>query len=140
MSTNCNMLLDFVELIRRLLFNMDSRFYVSLETARLLKEKGYNEKCITYYQDNCKEIYYSFCGEKNSDWEERCVSAPSKAEAIDWLESKGIIVDTSFYFSRGRWSVDIRRNDSWAYVALGEYYSTRLETEEAAIIKALELL
>jgi len=119
---------------------MDSKFYVSLEAARLLKEKGYDRECISYYYDYGKGIDYSFCGERNSTWEERCVSAPTKDEAIDWLESNGLIIVTDFYFSRGKWSARIQRKDSWAYVALGEYYLTRLAAEEAAIIKALELL
>lgn len=69
---------------------------------------------------------------------------PTKAEVIDWLESKGFIVNTKYYSNRetnrGQWSAQINRKDSWVYMALGAYYLTRLEAEEAAIIKALELL
>ena len=116
---------------------MNENLYVSLEVARLLKEKGYNEKCITYYQDNCREIYYSFCGERNSDWEERCVSAPSKAEVINWLESKGMCI------------VVIRRTINnevgWCYAIYNQTeitsgFKTRSEAEDAAIIDALENL
>ena len=115
---------------------MHSKFYVSLEAARLLKEKGYDRECISYYHDNCREVDYSFCGERNSTWEERCVSAPTKAEAIDWLESKGIIIEVLQDY-RGLWFYVIKEffvdeNDP--------YFQTRLEAEEAAIIKALELI
>lgn len=126
---------------------MNSKFYVSLEAARLLKEKGYDRECVAYYQHGTFYPYtintqreLSITNKNAAPAYMNQYSAPTKAEAIDWLESKGLIIDTSFYFSRGRWSADIRRNDSWAYVALGEYYSTRLETEEAAIIKTLEML
>jgi hypothetical protein len=120
---------------------MDSKFHVSLEAARLLKEKGYDEECISYYHDNCREVDYSFCGERNSTWEGRCVSAPTKAEAIDWMESKGIRVEVTTV-PRGKWRWSLY---SYAemYDSLRDYYTdyeTRLEAEDAAIIKALELL
>lgn len=120
---------------------MNSKFYVSLEAARLLKEKGYDRECISYYHDNCREVDYSFCGERNSTLEKRCVSAPTKAEAIDWLESKGMLVWTEptcediwlwFIISPLHFEDNAETN--------GIAYPTRLEAEEAAIIKALELL
>jgi hypothetical protein len=84
---------------------MNNKFYVSYGAARLLKEKGYDEECISYYHDNCREVDYSFCGERNSTWEERCVSAPTKAEAIDWLESKGIVISVEYI--NGLWDCQI---------------------------------
>lgn len=122
---------------------MDKKFYVSFEVARLLKEKGYDEECFSYYYDDGKEIDYSFCGgERNSTWEERCVSAPTKAEAIDWLDTKEIVIEISSLRNR-KWRFSIYKNgwfqiDSWIHDRLD--FSTRLEAEEVAIIKALELL
>lgn len=119
---------------------MDNKFYVSLGAARLLKEKGYDRECISYYHDNCREVDYSFCGERNSTWEERCVSAPTKSEAIDWLERKGIVVwveptiDGWLYFMKSE-----QHYEDNAEPIFGTF-KTRLEAEEAAIIKALELL
>jgi hypothetical protein len=118
---------------------MDEKFYVSLEVARLLKEKGYNEKCITYYQDNCREIYYSFCGERNSNWEERCVSAPSKAEVIDWLDRK-IHIGIGYDDLHSKWHYDITPVIPGTKIINNLSFSTRLEAEEAAIIDALENL
>jgi hypothetical protein len=130
---------------------MNIKFYVSLEAARLLKEKGYDRECIAYYHDNCREVDYSFCGERNSTWEGRCVSAPTKAEAIDWLESKGIVVELSYddqaHIDNARWQYFIytHDNDGWVEALVcgwheNDFYPTRLETEEAAIVKACELL
>lgn len=120
---------------------MDNKFYVSLETARLLKEKGYDRECISYYHDNCREVDYSFCGERNSTWEERCVSAPTKAEAIDWLESKGIIIGVKPYTAISfSYFILIDRKSSHDVIETNECFSTRLEAEEGAIIKALDLL
>lgn len=120
---------------------MNSKHYVSLEVAKMLKEKGYDRECISYYHDNCTEVDYSFCGERNSTWEERCVSAPTKAEAIDWLDSKGKIIEV-FQDYRGLWFYVIKISETESYVSESgdNYFPTRLEAEEAAIIKALEQL
>ena len=136
---------------------MDSRFYVSLEAARLLKEKGYDRECIAYYQ---YEIFHPYSVElfklsinnKNAapPYMEQ-YSAPSKAEAIDWLESKGIIVELSYNdrphkaFSEWEYFVYAYDKDRWLEAVVcsreeNNYYNTILEAEEAAIIKALELL
>ena len=121
---------------------MDSKFYVSLETARMLKEKGYDRECIAYYHDNCTEVDYSFCGERNSTWEERCVSAPTKAEVIAWLESKEIMVDIHWirFNENRRWDYSIFDCRACDTIDTNYIFITRLEAEEAAIIKALELL
>lgn len=123
---------------------MDKKFYVSFEVARLLKEKGYDEECFSYYYDDGKEIDYSFCGgERNSTWEERCVSAPTKAEAIDWLDSKRMVVIVDISLSDETWIYSIYREGEHVYdsiISKESHLPTRLEAEEAAIIKALELL
>lgn len=129
---------------------MNSKFYISLEAARLLKEKGYDRECMAYYQNdefrpyNLTRSGLSMYNKNAAPDYMNQYSAPTKAEAIDWLESKGLIVETKYYSNRGnnrgRWSAHINRKDSWAYVALGEYYLTRLEAEDSAIIKALEWL
>lgn len=128
---------------------MKQKFYVSLEAARLLKEKGYDRECVAYYQH---EIFHPYSIDlfrlrtynKNDapDYMEQ-YSAPTKAEAIDWLESKGIVVQTIPSTPNiWRW-----RMSSMKYIPYDDHtedseilYSTRLETEEAAIIKACKLL
>ena len=126
---------------------MNSKFYISLEAARLLKEKGYNEATEYLHSDDI--IYKGIClnylkpelcggmiAEDNSSY-----PCPTKAEAIDWLESKGMLV----------WA-EPTCEDIWMWFIIsplhfedntdtnGIAYPTRLEAEEAAIIKALELL
>lgn len=62
---------------------MTTEDYVSFETAILLKEKGFDWGCIGYYvDDEPNDVKYSFLGEANSAWEERCCSAPSLAIAM----------------------------------------------------------
>jgi hypothetical protein len=122
---------------------MDIKYYVSLEAARLLKEKGYNLPCVAYYQ-NDEFRPYSLTRSGLSIYNKNAVpdymnqySAPTKAEAIDWLESKGVIVEFQYYQESSTWSYAIY---CICYMSFDEEFQTRLEAEEAAIIKALELL
>ena len=60
--------------------------YVSFEVAKLLKEKGFDWECISYYvDDEPHDIKYSFLGETNSTWESRCCSAPTHQMVMEWL-------------------------------------------------------
>ena len=119
---------------------MDSKFYISYEIARLLKEKGYNEETLHYYNSAGK----LYLGSRHFNHNACNVnfSAPTKAEVIAWLESKGIMIDVHWirFNENRRWNYsifDCRTCDSidTTYTRI-----TRLEAEEAAIIKALELL
>ena len=123
---------------------MDSKFYVSLEAARLLKEKGYKRDVTNYYNENGFLHYIAFDGDydyfqmSNNDLDLDHYAAPTKAEAIDWLESKGIVVE-AFYTSHNWFFIIINFNVKQKTFS-DEYYFTRLEAEEDAIIKALEML
>lgn len=121
---------------------MNSKFYVSLEAARMLKEKGYNEECDTTIDDDGELFDEKYL--LNQDlpvW--RC-SCPTKAEAIDWLERNGIIVIA--YYCHGEWLYLVTpllneiEDKLIKKVFIRESFTTRLEAEEAAIIKACELL
>ena len=133
---------------------MDSKFYVSLEAARLLKEKGYDRECVAYYQ---RERFHPYSVDmfKLSTYNKNAAppymeqySAPTKAEAIDWLESKGIVVIVDEYYIIHKeddyytscWGYYIRKNEECVCRDNSSDYKTRLEAEEAAIIRALELL
>ena len=104
-----------MESIRKLLFNMDKKFYVSLEAKELLIEKGYPiEK-----------------------------DRPTKSEAIDWLEGKGIYISTYYRELTGKFFCEIHYN-KMIYKDkesdLTEDYKTLLEAKDAAIINACKLL
>lgn len=121
---------------------MDNKFYVSYEAARLLKEKGYNEECDTTIDDDGELFDEKYL--LNQDlpvW--RC-SCPTKAEAIDWLESKGIIIELSVTHDLCHWVFSIYMKGGEEILTNTDFdfesFPTRLEAEEVAIIKALELL
>lgn len=115
---------------------MDDKFYVSYEAARLLKEKGYNEECDCAIDED-RDIHV--CEYRmNQDLPEWKWSCPTKSEAIDWLESNGILVEILREY-RGIWYFYIYKGKNLPYLS-SSIYKTRLEAEEAAIIKACELL
>lgn len=136
---------------------MNSKFYVSLEAARLLKEKGYNEVVESYYDtlgeiNDVRSIFQNSVADNSflhrfGDY----YAAPTKSEAIDWLERKGIVIELNYddhsHMDNARWEYFIYTHDKdgWLEAMVcsrtkNNYYKTRLEAEEAAIIKALELL
>ena len=126
---------------------MENKFHVSLEAARLLKEKGYDRECIAYYQNG--EFYpYSVGLFKLSINNKNAApsymnqySAPTKAESIDWLESKEIIVELAVTHDLCHWVFSIYMKGEEETLNFDfESFPTRLEAEEVAIIKALELL
>lgn len=128
---------------------MENKFYVSYEAARLLKEKGYDEErdfLTPIYNEN-GSLYWS----NHEDLSDK-IPAITKSEAIDWLEGKGMVVDVRYDYD------ELQKDDSqWIYYiyqydnegqlnemvsgwVIDGIYDTRLEAEEAAIIKALGLL
>ena len=123
---------------------MDNKFYVSLEAARLLKEKGYNEECCCAIDEDSD--IYTCVYRMNQDLPKWKWSCPTKAEAIDWLESKEMRINIIYDWLECRWYFTII-NGSLTVKSITElevsdsgFYKTRLEAEEAAIIKALKLL
>lgn len=116
---------------------MDSKFFVSYEAAKLLKEKGYDDEYITFYNEN-GELIIPY------DKEEYHVlyPCPTKAEAIDWLENRGITIDINWvrFNENRRWDYSIFNYSNCDIIDTKYIYTTRLEAEDAAIIKALELL
>lgn len=61
--------------------------YVSFETAKLLKEKGFNEPCLMCYNSDRKiDNYGLYRSCKNSDV--FALTAPTLQMAMKWLEEK----------------------------------------------------
>lgn len=117
--------------------NMDTKFYVFFETAKMLKEKGFNEMTDCSIDEDGKFWNEQRKNETMPEW--KC-SAPTKAEAIDWLESKGIVLETLYAYMEGIYFYTVYYNNEEIDVPSSRRYKTRLEAEDAAIIKALELL
>lgn len=114
---------------------MNRKFFVSIEAAKLLKEKGYNEETDLVTDEDGYTFDKMY--KTNQELPSELFSYPTKSEAIDWLESKGVIVEIQYYQESSTWSYAIY---CICYMSSDEEFQTRLEAEEAAIIKALELL
>ena len=120
---------------------MIQEMYCSYEVSKLLKEKGFDWECISYYvDDEPHDIKYSFLGETNSTWESRCCSAPTHQMAMKWLrEIHNVFIiiepysDTSCYFSL--WQGDIYRENP-----LKKGFPSYEETVEAALKYVLKNL
>lgn len=65
--------------------------YVTLETAKLLKKKGFNEWCEWVYEDQGithSTIDADFAGHSNSNLSENQYAIPLQSQAQRWLREK----------------------------------------------------
>lgn len=124
---------------------MNTKYYVSLEAARLLKEKGYDRDVRNFYDEEGLfleiEGFYNFEYLTNEELDNNHYSAPTKSEAIDWLDSKDVIIEVLQDY-RGIWFYVIKISETESYVSesYDNHFSTRLEAEDAAIKQGCKLL
>lgn len=76
--------------------------YVSLETARLLKEKGFDVNCIAKYRPDNNIGYWSVEG----------LNAPTIQMAMKWLRKEHKLEIYPFHYkeySRDKWGYNIKK-------------------------------
>jgi hypothetical protein len=123
--------------------------YVSVETAKLLKEKGFDEKCFYCFDDVIGESRLSklmICN--NSELVEHYYSAPTLQMAMKWLREVhnydvGVCLDSYVEpYDNLYYIVIRRRKDKYENISPCEqaYYDTYEEACEAAIKYCLENL
>lgn len=69
--------------------------YVSLETAKLLKEKGFDEKCFQYWHEKDNELVHSQSPHPIRNITNPCFfgpAAPTLQMAMKWLREKHHVV------------------------------------------------
>ena len=143
--------------------------FVTYEIALLLKELGFDEECLCCYtsksNDNTfDQLWFSdqvwnnsdfhknprFC--KNTDFgNEKACATPLWQQAVDWFESKGYYINATRAF---RWNPRPIEFSGWCvYIGaenpeeefecnsyfLYHHYSTKIEAQEQAILKCIEL-
>lgn len=116
---------------------MKSKFLVPFETAKALKEKGYNSLCDCYYEPD-KELYLGILV-SNMDYEDcgNC-SAPTYHEVVDWLYKKGKIIFAEYRAYENDWAGFIGEiNGEMKYLT---EFPTREEALNAGVLAALEML
>lgn len=139
---------------------------VPFEIARKLKEKGFKEKCLTYYdvEDNVGLLYntqYSNCmlpcqytdllqshntgeAEKRPDDSEYCVDAPTISQVLKWLREKKIHISPCCYkddeprFAGWYYLIIDMRNKIWKYYNQDYRRDNTSATYESAAIDAIE--
>ena len=117
--------------------------YVSFETAKLLKEKEFDEPCIATYNLVTKDFEVE---EVYQDWTTRWaayVSAPTLQMAMKWLREKHIIIipEVETFYADGSvssWEYHIWCDDNYEEEQHG--FSSYEEACEAAIKYCLENL
>lgn len=115
---------------------------VTLETAKLLKEKGYNEYSVLVIGDNGKEAVVAF--RTNSDLPEGAYSRPTQSFATKWLrEAKHLHVEISYMYEN-YWIYDILTIPNHDLVGLSDrpiiHYKSYEEALEAGIQETLKLI
>lgn len=115
---------------------MKSKFHVPFETAKALKEKGYNSLCDCYYEPD-KELYLGILV-SNMDYEDcgNC-SAPTYHEVVDWLEGRKVRIYAEY--CNGWWYGFIDNSETME-IETTVRYQTREEALNDGILKALEML
>lgn len=112
--------------------------YVTLEIAKLLKEKGFNEWCEWVYEDHGathSTIDADFVGHSNSNLESNQYAIPFQSQAQTWLRNRKnviVIVDYDIVYSK-KWDYEI-----WYDGALRVSSFERYDSYEEALEKGLK--
>lgn len=134
--------------------------YVSFETAKLLKEKGFDEKCVSVYHDGEIELVSSLgifssegYGEQiltytNSEceWSPIMVSAPTLQMAMKWLREIHnyyiqVMLDSwALGDHTGYYIVIQKTNDATEFMLSDKVYKVFYETPEQAIEAAIRYI
>lgn len=115
--------------------------YVSFETAKLLKEKGFNEN--TDKQFNLDKIVGDYNITDRSRYPERYLDAPTLQMAMKWLREKQIFITIGFCdyptLHKSEWIPEVCTHDS-IFDEPSIAYNTYEEACEAAIEYCLKNL
>lgn len=127
---------------------MNKEDYVSLECAKLLREKEFNEYCGAYYHLNWDDMTEEECFEvapnydfRNKDNRYR-VAAPTLYEAQKWLRGRGYYVEVGIY-EKYVWAFVVYGYDDECCLSMvfsEKRYNTYEEALNAGIIEALKLI
>lgn len=125
--------------------------FVTLETAKLLKEKGFKEDVFTFYEVDCVEgdmiLSETYDVSENFNEKNDCLSAPSQSLAQKWLrETKNIHI--CVYNCACGYGYEISKADNGTHIASsaykgtndGEKWDTYEEVLETGLYEALKLI
>lgn len=89
--------------------------YVSFETTKLLKEKGFDSPCMGRYSVRSKEFHLDCTRMCNNGGLFEC-AAPSQAMAMKWLrEVHKLVITVSIGNENNKGNTDYSNPDRWFY-------------------------
>ena len=116
--------------------------YVSFDTARMLKEAGFNVPCFNQYTDR-GTVWHCDCPE-NFNISQCATSCPTQALAARWLrEAHGIMIVSFFddYMSKWYYVIDgVKKQSVIKCVQSASDYDNYEEAIEAGLKHSLELI
>ena len=125
--------------------------FVTLETAKLLKEKGFKEDVFTFYEVDCVEgdmiLSETYDESENFNEKNDCLSAPTQSLAQKWLrETKNIHI--CVYNCACGYGYEISKADNGTHIASSVYEGTNDGSKwdiyedalEAGLQEALKLI
>ena len=126
--------------------------YVSFKTAKLLKEKGFDEQLCHFYTEEGLPVVYKT--EKGVVWannskSEHAITQPTQQMAMKWLrEVHNIAICICAYYSTNPYELNYRNNKPYWKIGIMNHISSRYydsfntyeEACEAAIKYCLENL
>lgn len=116
---------------------------VTLKTAKLLKEKGFNEYCKDIIKEDDNRIMQSL-SLTNKNLPKLCYSRPAQSIAQKWLrETKNLHIEISYMYEN-YWLYDILTIPTHDLIGLSDrpivHYNTYEEALEAGLQEALKLI
>lgn len=124
---------------------------VTLETAKLLKEKGFKEDVFTFYEVDCVEgdmiLSETYDESENFNEKNDCLSAPTQSLAQKWLrETKNIHI--CVYNCACGYGYEISKADNGTHITSSVYegpndggkWDIYEEALEAGLQEALKLI
>lgn len=125
--------------------------FVTLETAKLLKEKGFKEDVFTFYEVDCVEgdmiLSETYDESENFNEKNDCLSAPSQSLAQKWLrETKNIHI--CVYNCACGYGYEISKADNGTHITSSVYegpndggeWDIYKDALEAGLQEALKLI
>ena len=125
--------------------------FVTLETAKLLKEKGFKEDVFTFYEVDCVEgdmiLSETYNESENFNEKNDCLSAPTQSLAQKWLrETKNIHI--CVYNCACGYGYEISKAENGTHIASSVYegpndggkWDVYEDALEAGLQEALKLI
>ena len=121
---------------------MNKEDFVSLEMAKILKDKGFNVPCLCQYTD--KGTIWRCFDLENFNAYETCYSCPTLYEAQKWIRDTMYIHIEIEYMYGDYWLYDLLRIPNHDLIGLSDRNIVKYENYEealrAGIFEVLELI